>query len=55
MRTEYMVYGNCNGQSFREFFKTIEQAKDYADKFRRWHGGNDFCYLAKVDITEFDY
>ena len=52
MRIEYMCYGYCNGQAFREFFASLEQAKDWAIKFKRWHGGNDYCKVAKCEIEE---
>lgn len=52
MRTEYMVYGYCGGLPFREYFSTEGQASDYADRFRRWHSGDDYCKVARCEITD---
>ena len=54
MRTEYMVYGYVGGEFFREMFGNEMSAREYVKQFRRWHGGDDFCRMAKCEIEDIE-
>lgn len=54
MRREFMCYGYCKGLPFREFFPNKEMAKDYCEKFRKWHGTEDFCKVAECQVTDLE-